>query len=47
MTKTLVSRSEESPGIIIKAWDSLLKSLANDLPDCAEQESFSTANCPE
>lgn len=47
MTKGLVSREEGNPGIIIRAWDSLLKSLANDLPDCSSQESFSTANCPE
>ncbi|MBY0554015.1 hypothetical protein K2P97_05780 [bacterium] len=36
LTKQLVGRNENSPGMLIKAWDSLIKNIANDIPDCAE-----------
>lgn len=46
MTRQLISRSEASPGLIIKAWDGILKSIANDVPDCSKQTDFSQPNCP-
>lgn len=47
LTRQLVNRSEDSPGMIIKAWDGILKSIANDIPDCAKQTSFADPNCPQ
>lgn len=46
LTKSLVNRSDTNPGMIIKAWDGIIKSLSNDLPDCENQTDFSTPNCP-
>lgn len=46
MTKALVNRSTENPGMIIRAWDGILKSISNDLPDCSKQQDFGEANCP-
>lgn len=46
LTRSLVRRDEASPGLIIKAWDGILKSIGNDLPDCSKQTNFSTPNCP-
>lgn len=46
LTKSLIDRSDASPGMIIKAWDGILKNISNDLPDCENQTDFSTANCP-
>lgn len=36
LTKQLVGRSEDNPGMLIRAWDGLIKNIANDIPDCAE-----------
>lgn len=33
ITKELVRRDPESPGVLIKKWDSILKEIGNDLPD--------------
>jgi uncharacterized protein (UPF0333 family) len=44
LTKQLVYRGEK-PGLIIKAWDSILKNISNDLPDCDKQTNFSQPNC--
>lgn len=46
LTRSLVRRDEASPGLIIKAWDGILKSIGNDLPDCHKQTDFSRPNCP-
>ena len=46
LTRQLVSRSEDNPGMIIKAWDGILKSISNDIPDCSKQTDFSQPNCP-
>ena len=46
LTKSLVNRSSTNPGMIIKAWDGIIKNLSNDLPDCENQSDFSTPNCP-
>ena len=47
MTKALISRSDDSPGMIIKAWDGILKTISNDLPDCSKQQSFAQPECPQ
>ena len=46
LTKKLIDRSEGAPGMIIKAWDGILKNISNDLPDCENQTDYSTPNCP-
>jgi hypothetical protein len=49
LTKALISRGSQNggkPGIIIGAWDSILKTLGNDLPDCSKQTDFSNPTCP-
>ncbi len=33
ITKELVRRDPESPGVLIKKWDDILKEVGNDLPD--------------
>lgn len=45
LTNSLISRSEASPGIIINAWNSILKNISNDLPDCENQTDLSSPNC--
>ena len=45
LTKQLIDRGS-NPGIIIKNWNSILKTLANDVPDCSKQINYNTANCP-
>lgn len=47
LSKALIGRSDTSAGIVIKAWHSILRNVANDLPDCANQTDMSSANCPE
>ena len=47
ITKKLVSRDEGDPGIIVKAWDRLLNSIGNDIPDCTGQQTFSSPDCPD
>lgn len=34
LTKQLVDRNSSSPGMIIKAWDGILKNIGRDIPDC-------------
>lgn len=34
LTNTLISRKASGPGIIITAWDKILKNVGKDLPDC-------------
>lgn len=46
LTKKLIDRSEGSQGMIIRAWDGILKNISNDLPDCENQTDLSTPNCP-
>ncbi|MFZ3230609.1 MAG: hypothetical protein WA160_10430 [Pseudobdellovibrio sp.] len=46
LTKGLVGRSDTNTGIIIKQWDKIIHILGNDLPDCAKQKDFASANCP-
>lgn len=45
LTKQLVGRGD-SPGMLIRAWDGLIKNIANDIPDCAKQTSYAEGNCP-
>lgn len=33
ITKELVRRDPDSPGVLIKKWDDILKEIGNDLPD--------------
>lgn len=33
ITKELVRRDPDSPGVLIKKWDDILKEVGNDLPD--------------
>jgi hypothetical protein len=46
LTKSLIHRSDADTGMIIKAWDGILRKISNDLPDCHNQQSYSTPNCP-
>jgi len=46
LTKSLIGRGDSSTGMIIKAWNGILKNISNDLPDCENQTDFSTPNCP-
>ena len=46
LVSKLVSRKDGAEGVIIISWSKMLKILGNDLPDCAKQNSFSKANCP-
>ncbi len=34
LTQQLVTRTPEKPGIIITAWDKILKNIGRDVPDC-------------
>ena len=45
MMKALVSRETGKQGMIIKAWDGIIRTLGNDIPDC-RQTNFNTPNCP-
>ncbi len=46
LTTQLVGRGDgKKQGMIIKAWDKILKTIGNDLPDC-KQPNYATANCP-
>jgi uncharacterized protein (UPF0333 family) len=47
LTKQLVSRNSDSPGIIIKAWNGIISTISKDLPDCTRQTTFIESNCPE
>lgn len=47
LTNALVSRKTGSEGMVIKAWNSVIKVIGADLPDCAKQTNFSSANCPQ
>jgi hypothetical protein len=33
ITKELVQRDPENPGILVEKWDSILKTIGEDLPD--------------
>lgn len=46
LIKSLVSREDGNRGMVIKQWDTLLKKLGNDVPDCPKQATFATPNCP-
>lgn len=47
LTKKLVGRGDDdNQGVIVKGWSRMIKAIGNDLPDCAKQQSFGTANCP-
>lgn len=35
ITKELVSRDEDNPGILVQKWDAILKTIGEDLPDKA------------
>jgi hypothetical protein len=47
LTKQLVNRNEDNPGIIIKAWNGIISTISKDLPDCSKQNNFVQSNCPE
>lgn len=47
LTKAMISRKDGSSGMIIKAWDKIIKSIGNDLPDCSKQTTFTAPNCPQ
>ncbi len=34
LTKQLVSRDASKPGLVINAWNNILKNIGKDLPDC-------------
>lgn len=34
LTKSLVNREDANPGLIIKAWDKMIKTIGEDIPDC-------------
>lgn len=36
MTKKLIYRNVNEPGIIIGAWNKILISIGNDIPDCVK-----------
>ncbi|AZZ36154.1 hypothetical protein CIK05_04880 [Bdellovibrio sp. qaytius] len=47
LTKRLVGRGEDdNQGVIVKSWSRMIKAVGNDLPDCAKQTTYNTANCP-
>jgi uncharacterized protein (UPF0333 family) len=46
LTKQLVNRNADSPGIIIKAWNGIISTISKDLPDCSSQTNFNESNCP-
>lgn len=46
LTKSLVNRSDAKSGMLIKAWNGVLKSISNDLPDCEKQSDYTFPNCP-
>ena len=33
ITRELVKRDAESPGILVKKWDDILKTIGDDIPD--------------
>jgi|GEM_PF-1876980 len=46
LTKSLIGRGDSNQGMIIKAWNGILKNISNDLPDCENQTDLTTPNCP-
>lgn len=46
LTKQLVSRNDQSPGMIIRQWHQIIRSIGNDVPDCANQKDFKKPSCP-
>ena len=46
LTKSLIGRGDSNQGMVIKAWNSVLKNISNDLPSCENQTDLSTPNCP-
>lgn len=44
LMKGLINREPGKQGALIKAWDGIIRTIGNDLPDC-KQSSFSTPNC--
>lgn len=48
LTSRLVGRSDDSEkqGVIVRGWGRMIKAIGNDLPDCAKQTSYDSANCP-
>ncbi len=46
LTKKLIGRESSDKGLVIKAWDNILNTISTDLPDCAKQTNFDSANCP-
>ncbi len=47
LTKGLVGRADSGSGqgVIIKTWNSIIKAIGNDLPDCPNQTDYSKPNC--
>lgn len=45
LTKALISRGDSDQGMIIRAWDGILKNIANDQPACETQTDVSVPNC--
>ena len=47
LTKGLVGRADSGSGqgAIIKTWNSIIKAIGNDLPDCPNQTDFTKSNC--
>ncbi|OFZ31336.1 MAG: hypothetical protein A2622_01745 [Bdellovibrionales bacterium RIFCSPHIGHO2_01_FULL_40_29] len=48
LTKQLIGRGSDASnqGHIIRVWDRIIKTIGNDVPDCANQTDFNNANCP-
>ena len=46
LTKSLIGRGDTNQGMVIKAWNGILKNISNELPDCENQKDMSTPNCP-
>lgn len=47
ITNALIKRGDDgNRGVIVKQWDKIIHILGNDVPDCAKQKDFKTANCP-
>lgn len=46
LTKSLIGRGDSNQGMVIKAWNGILKNISNDLPDCENQTDLSKPNCP-
>jgi hypothetical protein len=43
----LVGRGDgDQRGVVIKAWDKMIKVIGNDLPDCSNQTNFKSPTCP-